>query len=98
MTNAEIIMAARMELAKAGKLEIINGEPQEIHTYNAWKRLGFQVLKGQKAVCMLRIWKPIPKKGTKPVQIEDEEDNEQKPWMMPKNAFFFSASQVDSIV
>lgn len=97
MTNAEIIYAARMQLAKTGKLETVNGQPEEIHTYQAWKKLGYQVLRGEKAVCMLRIWKPIPKKGRKP-EPDGDEEQQDNPWMMLKAAYFFSQSQVDSIV
>lgn len=104
MTNAEIIYAARMQLAKTGKLETVDGQPEEIHTYQAWKKLGYQVLRGEKAVCMLRIWKPIPKKGgagkpaPKPEPEQDEEQQNASPWMILKAAYFFSQSQVDSIV
>lgn len=96
MTNAEIIYAARVQLANTGKLNTVNGVPEEIHTYQAWKKLGYQVLRGEKAVCILKIWKPIPKKG-KP-EPEEEEKRKDDPWMMLKTAYFFSQSQVDSIV
>ena len=103
MTNAEIILNAQRQLAKAGKLIVdeANGI-EEIHTYNMWKKLGYQVLRGEKAICMLRIWKPIPNKGgagrPAPEKDEDEEKQKDNPWMMLKNAYFFSRSQVDSLV
>ncbi len=95
MTNAEIIYKARVRLAADGKIGLNDGEPEEIHTYDHWKKLGYQVLRGEKAVCRLNIWKPVPKK-----QKPDQDDDEQKevtPYMIPKTAFFFSRAQVDSI-
>lgn len=93
MTNAEIILNAQRQLEKAGKISA----DEEIHTYNAWKKLGFHVLRGEKAICMLKIWKPVTKKGRKAEPEGDEERQEENPWMMLKNAYFFSRSQVDSI-
>ena len=102
MTNAEIIYNAKIQLAKDGKLTIdASGEIEEIHTYDHWKKLGYQVLKGEKAICKLNIWKPISKKKAQKEQEEAGEEKEEKkepaPWMMPKTAFFFSRSQVDKI-
>lgn len=100
MTNAEIIYNARMQLAKEGKLKVdAEGQPEEIHTYNHWKKLGFYVLRGEKAVCKLNIWKPVPGKGRKPDPDEEQGEDKQAPapWMIPKTAFFFSRSQVDCV-
>lgn len=97
MTNAEIIYNARMALAKDGKLAVdAEGQPEEIHTYDHWKKLGYQVLRGEKAVCKLSIWKPVQRKGRKPEQ-DEEQGEAPAPWMLPKTAFFFSRSQVDSL-
>lgn len=100
MTNADIIFNARMQLAKDGKIAMTEEGPEEIHTYDHWKKLGYQVLRGEKAVCKLNIWKPIKGKGKRAdEQAEDEQDKkEPAPWMVPKTAFFFSRSQVDSVV
>ena len=99
MTNAEIILSARNQLYKAGKLrKNEDNQIEEIHTYNAWKKLGFHVLRGEKAICMLKIWKPVTKKGRKADPDGDEERQEESPWMMLKNAYFFSRSQVDSLI
>ena len=94
MTNAEIIYRARMDLVKNGKIEMVNDQPEEIHTFNKWSELGFTVLRGEKAVFKLTIWKPTKRKGRKP---EQEDEEEPTPWMIPKTAFFFSRSQVDSL-
>lgn len=96
MTNYEIIYNARKQLAKDGKLIIDeNGEIEEIHTYDHWKKLGYHVLRGEKAICKLSIWKPVSKKKKQ----EPEQDQEEKtPYMIPRTAFFFSRSQVDELV
>ena len=99
MTNAEIIYNARMQLAKDGKIATVDGEPEEIHTFKKWRELGYTVLRGEKAICKLGIWKPVQKKGRKPEQEPDEDDKkEPAPWMVAKTAFFFSRSQVDALV
>lgn len=105
MTNAQIIYNAQMELLEQGKIkstgkmfkaidgegnEILVPEPEEIHTYAAWKSLGFQVRKGQKAVASFTIWKHTVKKA----KTEDEED---EPKMFMKMSSFFSRSQVEAI-
>jgi len=70
-----------------------------MHTYDHWKKLGFQVLKGEKAICKLNIWKPVSKKSKKQPEPEEAEGQDAKEtlYMIPKTAFFFSRSQVDSI-
>lgn len=105
MTNAQIIYNASMSLMKQGIIgttgrvfEAIDGEgnkitvqePEEIHTYQTWKSLGFQVQKGQKAVASFAIWKHTVKKAKK----EDEEDKES---MFLKVSSFFARSQVAPI-
>ena len=87
MTNAQIIFQASQELAEAGiigytgrEFEAIDGEgnkimmkeTEEIHTYAAWKELGYQVQKGQKAVAKITIWKCT----VKPETIKDSNGTE----------------------
>lgn len=88
MTNAQIIMNNRVFLMQegiikaAGTGEMIEIEteegivevemPEEIHTFNEWKRAGFMVQKGQHAVAKFQIW--MPKKAKK--KAEDAEDQE----------------------
>lgn len=103
MTNEAIIFGARLKLMKDGKIgstgrtivvEDDEGnktqmpEPEEIHTYAAWQRLGFQVKRGQKAIDKFQIWKHTVKKAEK----EDEEDVEN---MFMVTSSFFSQSQVE---
>lgn len=101
MTNEEIIFRQGQELAKAGKIwftgrtlviktedggevEVLEAEP--IHTFAAWKELGFSVKKGEHAVAKFPVWKYRGKK--------DEETGEEEGRMFMKTAHFFALSQV----
>ena len=114
MTNAQIIFNERINLLNAGKiaatgriLEVVDNsgkksqipEPEEIHTYSAWRQLGFQVKRGQKAVSKFPIWKHVVKakpegeKGT----TEGEPSEPEAARMFLKVSAFFSRSQVEGI-
>lgn len=103
MTNAMIIFSESVKLMEEGiigttgrtvQMEDSEGkkitlqEPEPIHTYAAWKSLGYQVKKGQKAVASFMIWKHTVKKAKE----EDEEDKER---MFMKKASFFTFAQVE---
>lgn len=91
MTNVEIIMANQMELVKNGIIK----EDEEIHTYQMWHDLWYQVKKGEHAIAKFTIWKPS--KG----KVEEDENGKQKvvkkPYMFMKSANFFSTTQVEPI-
>ena len=75
-------------------------EPEPIHTYAAWKQLGFQVKKGSKAVAQINIWKHVSRKEEVEVKYTDgttgtEEIDDSKMFM--KLSSFFSLSQVERI-
>ena len=104
MTNKQIIFAEEQNLAEQGKIKYtgrtvvfrgMDGEPvefketEQIHTFAAWKELGYVVKKGQKAVAKFPIWKYVSKKN--------EETNEEDSKMFLKVATFFSSSQVEEI-
>ena len=104
MTNREIVFDRAQHLAEAGIIkytgrvynvkfedghEIRVKETEAIHTYQAWKELGFQVQKGQKAVDKFTIWKHVTRKNT--------ETGEEIGKMILKTAAFFSQSQVEAI-
>lgn len=89
MTNEQIIKNARVSLVKNGTIKA----DEEIHTYNKWKELGYQVVRGQKAICKLAIWKPFIKRVWK----DDEDFPEEQKRMMMQTAAFFSRSQVEAI-
>lgn len=105
MKNEQIIMSERFSLMDAGIIgttgrvikfqdgegkEVSMEEPEEIHTYEAWKHLGYQVQKGEKAVAKFAIWKYVPERTKK----NGEEKRER---MFLRNSSFFSRSQVEPI-
>lgn len=104
MTNAQIIFNESQRLAAEGVIKYtgrvfegvdMEGKPiqvketEPIHTYNAWKELGYQVQKGQKAVAQFVIWKYKSKVV--------EETGEEDATMFMKKASFFTAAQVEKI-
>lgn len=107
MTNAEIILSNRVFLMEQEVIKGVPGTalhwkdeqgerdllmPEEIHTFDEWKKLGFMVQKGQHAVAKFQIWMPSKKKVK---AVEDEEQKEAAPrGFYKKVAFFFTADQV----
>ena len=87
MTNLEIIATAKKQLIAAGKIR----PEDEIHTYNHWKRLGYQVFRGEKAVACITIWKSFQAKAA---DDDEEKDQPPKTGMRKKNSYFFSSQQV----
>jgi len=105
MTNEQIIFQNSLQLMDDGIIgttgrfitveneqgeKIEMQEPEPIHTYQAWKCLGYQVKRGQKAKASFLIWKHTVKKA-KQEQDEDEEK------MFMTKAFFFTYDQVEPI-
>lgn len=104
MTNAQIIFAEEQRLAEEGKIKytgtVFEGvdsagekiqvkETEPIHTFSAWKEMGFSVQKGQKAVTKIKIWKHVGK--------TNKETGEDESKMFMKTSAFFSRSQVERI-
>ena len=92
MTNAQIIALATAEFVENGALKLIDGVPEEIHTFEGWKERGFGVRKGEKSDIRITIWKH----GTKKIRDKDGEETE-KSSMFLKESAFFRRSQVDEI-
>ena len=111
MTNSQIIMENRVFLMEQGVLKGIPGTnllwkdeegereilmPEEIHTFQAWKKLGYQVQKGEHAVAKFPVWKfKSSGKGEKKDEQEagdDESPKDGKCYM--RMAFFFTVDQV----
>lgn len=105
MTNGQIIFNNSLKLMEEGILkgsgimatvEDQDGNkkqielPETIHTFAAWKSLGYIVRKGEKAKAAFTIWKYTESK-----KQNDEEEAEGKMFM--KTAHFFTADQVDRI-
>lgn len=87
MSNEETIFRAQCELVRAGMLGFDEDGMEPIHTFEHWKSLGYSVMKGQKAICKLPIWK----QGTKKPKEGEEKG---KSYFFLKEAAFFKASQV----
>lgn len=81
MTNADIITNAKL----------LNGITEDAHTYAYWKKLGYQVKKGEKAKFKCQIWKYTSKK------VEEKGEEKEKSSMFMKMASFFTESQVEEI-
>lgn len=78
MCNEELIARA----------QIANGIEEECHTYAAWKKLGYQVQCGNKALFKTTIWKYTSKRNDK---------GEKEEHMFMQTAAFFGRSQVEKI-
>ena len=107
MTNRMIILEEQLRLMKegvigtTGKTFIIQNddgttkelpEPEPIHTFAAWKELGYIVRKGEHAIAKFVIWKY--KAGKKTNDDGEEIDTSR---MFIKVSHFFSQSQVDRL-
>ena len=105
MTNEQIIFKERIELmnngviGKSGRKIIVEDmdgnkkeieEPEQMHTFSEWKKRGYVVKHGEKAISKFPIWKHTTRKAEK----EGDADKEK---MFMKVAFFFTASQVERI-
>lgn len=110
MTNAQIILQNSVFLMEQGllkptdqKITITDEEgtretflPEEIHTFAAWKKMGYVVKKGEHAIAKFPIWKPVAKKGAKE-EDGDEEKEQRTDHMFMKMSFFFTADQVEKM-
>ena len=95
MTNFEIIYEQRKKLFQEGKIGAAGADFEEIHTYATWKKLGYQVKKGEHAIAKFTIWKYAEKRS----RAEDDEEGREEAQgrMFPKLSFFFSPAQVEPI-
>lgn len=82
VTNKQIIETYRA----------LNGIMEPIHTYAAWKSLGYQVRKGEKSADKIKIWKH----KTRTVKGENGVETETSKMLMT-TAAFFRQSQVEPI-
>ena len=112
MRNSEIVFANRVFLMEQGVIKGIPGTsllwkddqgereimmPEEIKTFDAWRKEGFIVQKGQHAVAKFQIWMPKTKKGKKVEAGEGENADDAE--MMAKGfykklSYFFTRDQV----
>jgi len=114
MTNAMIILLHSVKLMEKGilkptgeKIQVQDAEgevkeldvPEPIHTYAAWKSLGYQVKKGSKAVAQFPVWKYMNGK-MEAEEVRDDVDvekNENRKYCFMKKASFFTAAQVEKM-
>lgn len=99
MTNEMIILQESIKLMEqgilqsTGKMTTIDGKqidvPEQIHTFQRWKELGFSVKKGEHAIAKFPVWKF--KAGKK----ENDDDQVSKDKMFLKMSAFFKAEQVE---
>lgn len=106
MTNAMIIFNESVKLMEKGILKptgqkvviaMADGSkefdvPEPIHTYQAWKSMGYQVKKGSKAVAQFPVWKYTNKK-----KQEDEEEAQEQGHCFMKLSSFFTQEQVEKM-
>ena len=91
MTNIDIIIGSMVLAGLDPKTEVVN-------TFAGWKRRGYSVKKGEKAVFKTKIWKPV-KYAKKEQESEtdvnlsaEESDNKH---LVLVNSAFFTAEQVE---
>ena len=83
-----------MKLLNKAKIESGLDEDLILKTYQDWKRLGYQVKKGEKSVMACMIW--FPKKSKVKADADSEEEVNEGSFFKSK-AFFFSQNQVEKI-
>ena len=89
MTNTAIIL---------GYMQLNNLDPNKVilHTYATWKKLGYQVKKGEKSEHKIPVWKP----STKKVEVENEDGEKEEVdngRYFLKLSAFFTQEQVERI-
>ena len=89
MTNTAIILSY---------MQSNNLDPNKIvlHTYATWKKLGYQVKKGEKSQHKIPVWKP----STKKVEVENEDGTKEEKTNVRyfiKTYAFFTQEQVERI-
>ena len=111
MTNESIIFNEAVKLMNEGKIKgtgkfvtvEISGEnvtveePEDIHTFNGWKKLGFSVRKGEHSTIKFPIWKYTEKAKKEEEKTGNELEDAPIKNMFMKTAAFFTASQVEPI-
>ena len=87
MTNTAIILSY---------MQLNNLDPNKIvlHTYSQWKKLGYQVKKGEKSKNRISVWKRSVKKVENEEGEKEEVDNGR---YFLKESAFFTQDQVEAV-
>lgn len=97
MTNLTIITNAAIQagIFSADEAEAIikSGHSLPLHTFAEWKRMGYNVKKGEKACLKCDIWRKSTKKL--PVLVDGEEVENDR--FYKKTSHFFTFNQVEKI-
>lgn len=99
MSNQEIINTAAIQCGIYSKEEVADFEANfqrlPLHTYAEWKKMGYQVRKGEHAVLKCKIFMY---RGDEPGDGSDTDpEKEVKGSFYMKSASFFRREQVDKI-
>lgn len=111
MTNAMIIFQESVKLMEAGKIKGTgqfvevesDGEtkrlelPEEIHTFNGWKKRGYCVKKGEHSTIKFAIWKYTEKAKAPEELTGNPIEDAPKTNMFLKMSAFFTAAQVEPL-
>lgn len=112
MTNAEIIMRESIALMEQGILAGVDGVfvdengddvamkvPEEIHTFDQWKKMGRIVKKGEHGIAKFAIWSPT-KQTQKILDDNDgklDKDKKKDARMYMRMASWFTKAQTQTI-
>lgn len=112
MTNERIIFEESMRLMEEGTLkgtgEFVTVEyedgttatveiPEEIHTFNGWKKRGYSVKKGEKSKIKFTIWKYTEKQKPESEMTGNPLEDAPITHMFMKMSSFFTFEQVEPI-
>ena len=112
MTNAQIILQESIKLMKDGvikstgqPLSYVDSEgnkiqcemPEVIHTFSTWKKLGYVVKKGEKAIAKFPIWKYTQKQKPEEELTGNPIEDAPVTNMFLKTFAFFKMDQVEKI-
>ena len=97
MTNNEIINNTASVLYAENLDDILmNDGTIGLHTYNEWRKLGYQVQKGERAKAKVKLWKKVRRKKAK-LDKDAKSDDEYETKFIMTNASLFDLTQVKPI-
>jgi hypothetical protein len=111
MKNEEIVLKNRVFLMEQGVIKgtgqkfIFEDEngireievPEEIHTFQVWKKLGYIVKKGEHSIARFPIWQMTSNKKNRDKNDKNDQKDLREGHYYMKVAFFFTKNQVEPI-